>query len=125
MKLNKTQINVLANSLKKEIDIKLEKENLKAKELQRKSFSDLYEKGIKILKDNNILDTISLNVTKNTTARLNRKNTLKSWMTEWSFRNLLKIKSVSIKEIEEDIILATIDSQSIEDIMKVLRNKYK
>lgn len=127
MKLNKTQINALAVSFKKEIDIKLEKEYLKAQELQMKSFCCLYDKGIKLLKDNNFLSEITINISKkrNGNVCLNRKNTLKSWINNWGFKQLLETDSISIKDIEQDIILATIDSQSIEDIMKVLKNKYK
>ena len=128
MKLTKNQIDALANKFYNDIKIELDKKQEFEKEKKLKQYKDVYNKGVKILKDNNFINCIEVNckIGKNThPISLYAKSTFKEFTDNYIFKHLFKDNEASIDKIKEDIILATIDSKSVDDIMKVLTNKYK
>lgn len=130
-KLTNQQITALANKFYNEAKAKQELKNeAKKKELQ-KEYKPLYDKGIQLLKDNSILiKSINVIVSKNgNTTSLSVKETFDKWVDCYQIRieikNKLKEKTLNVDTIKEDIVLATIDSNSVEDIMNILNKKYK
>ncbi len=57
---------------------------------------------------------------------MRRTDTFEDYCEDWSFEKVIKIseKQISKNDIKNDIILATIDSTSVDDIMKILKTKY-
>lgn len=130
MKLNNAQINALADKFYNEIKAKQDKKDEAAKLAKLDSFKPLYDRAIKIINENSDLIynmTVKVNSNGNTVS-LRKNETFKQWVDSYQFTNLVKLstnKKLAIENIKQDIILATIDSQSIEDIMKTLKAKYK
>lgn len=126
MKLDKRQISALADSFYKEIKPKIHKENEANRIKQLQKFKPDYEKGLKILQGNKFIKTISIDIGKNYQVELTRTKTFESYTGSYPFRYLIDdVKSIDKSDIERDIVLATIDSSSVDDIMKFLKNKYK
>lgn len=126
MNLNKTQIQTLAAKFYNELKVKLDKENEVNFKLQIETFRSDYNKGIKILEKNSFIKEFDIVISKSHVAVLKRDMTFEQYSSNYSFRYVIKDKKeITQSEIQSDIILATIDSQSVEDIMKVLTNKYK
>lgn len=125
MKLDKRQINALATNFYKEFKVKLDKTNKENKLKSLEKFRVDYNKGIKLLKDNKFLHSININIDQNNSVSLDKNKSFERYTNNYTFNDLLdeNIK-ISISDIESDIILATIDSKSVEDIMKVLKSKY-
>lgn len=128
MKLNKQQINALASKFYDELITQYNKLNEVFRNEQLKKFKPDYEKGIKLLKDNPFLNSININVS-NYAIQLSRKTSFENYINNYSFRTYL-IKGIerdipTKRDIENDIILATIDSTSVDEIMKTLKQKYK
>ncbi len=126
MNLNKTQIDALANKFYNEIKNKLSEKIEADKIKQLAKYKANYEKGIKLLKENLWLDKIEINLNKSYAATLRRTDTFEDYCEDWSFEKVIKIseKQISKNDIKNDIILATIDSTSVDDIMKILKTKY-
>lgn len=128
MKLTKNQIDALANKFYNEIKIELDKKHQIEKDKKLEQYREVYDKSIKILKDNNFINNISINlkIGKNThNISLYPKYTFNDFTDNYTFNRLCKDNEISISQIKEDIILATIDSASLDDIMKKLSIKYK
>lgn len=128
MKLTKNQIDALANKFYNEIKIELDKKHQIEKDKKLEQYREIYDKSIKILKDNNFINniSISLKIGKNThNISLYSKYTFNDFTDNYIFNRLCKDDEISISQIKEDIILATIDSASLDDIMKKLSIKYK
>lgn len=129
-KLTNQQITALANKFYNEAKAKQELKNeTKKKELQ-KEYKPLYDKGIQLLKDNSsLLYKIHIYVNKTDCVGLQINDKFDNWVDNWTInaliKNKLKEKTLSVDTIKEDIVLATIDSNSIEDIMNILNKKYK
>lgn len=128
MKLNKQQINALASKFYNELITEYNRVNEIFKKEQLKKFKPDYEKGVKLLKDNPFLNSININVS-NYAIQLSRKTSFENYINNYSFRTYL-IKGIerdipTKRDIENDIILATIDSTSVDEIMKILKQKYK
>ncbi len=129
-KLTNQQITALANKFYNEAKEKQELKNeAKKKELQ-KEYKPLYDKGIQILKDNStLIRQIDIILNKDNSIYLNLKQTFDQWVNNYTIntliKNKLKEKTLNVDTIKEDIVLATIDSNSVEDIMNILNKKYK
>lgn len=129
-KLTNQQITALANKFYNEAKAKQELKNeAKKKELQ-KEYKPLYDKGIKLLKDNStLIGEVSIILDKFNSTSLNLNQTFDKWINNYTInrliKNKLKEKTLNVDTIKEDIVLATIDSQSIEDILNILKTKYK
>ncbi len=128
MKLNKQQINALASKFYNELKEDYNKVNNVFKEEQLKKFKPDYEKGIKLLKNNLFLKSIDIEIPDDKSAELKKDYTFKDFTDSYWVRNSLKDIERNIPSIEtitNDIILATIDSTSVDEIMKNLKQKYK
>lgn len=128
MKLNKQQINALANKFHNELKSEYNKINEVFKNEQLKKFKPDYEKGIKLLKDNSFLEAININLSNSDAVQLCRKDTFDDYISKYNFKNVIKSIKRNIPCVEtiiNDIILATIDSTSVDEIMKTLKQKYK
>lgn len=129
MKLTNQQIDALAQKFCNDYL----QENLKVSKKQEKkikqSFKPFYDKGVKILEANsNILNSITLKMF-TITSELKLSMTFESFTKNWNIKSYIeskvKTKKLDKSEIRQDIILATIDNSSIEEIMKTLTKKYK
>jgi len=128
MKLNKQQIEALANKFYDELITEYNKVNEIFKNEQLKKFKPDYEKGIKLLKNNLFLKSIDIEIPDDKSAELKKDYTFKDFTDSYWVRNSLKDIERNIPSIEtitNDIILATIDSTSVDEIMKNLKQKYK
>lgn len=128
MKLNKQQIDALANKFHNELKENYDKINKAFRNEQLKKFKLDYEKGIKLLKDNSFLEAVNINISKDYAVQLYRKDSFDDYTSKYNFRNVIKDlvrNTPSISTITNDIILATIDSTSVDEIMKNLKQKYK
>jgi len=128
MKLTKNQIDALANKFYNEIKIELDKKLQIKKDEKLKEYKEVYDKSIKVLKDNTFINNVIINIKigKNTNnITLYPKDTFKDFINNYIFNRLVNDDKISISQIRQDIILATIDSASLDDIMKKLSNKYK
>jgi len=128
MKLNKQQIEALANKFYDELITEYNKVNEIFKNEQLKKFKPDYEKGIKLLKNNLFLKSIYIEISNDYSAELKKDYTFKDFTDSYWVRNSLKDIERNIPSIEtitNDIILATIDSTSVDEIMKNLKQKYK
>lgn len=129
-KLTNQQITALANKFYNEAKAKQELKNeAKKKELQ-KEYKPLYDKGIQLLKDNSdLLHKVVINVGKEHTIGLQKNEKFDDWVDNYTIERLikdkLKEKTLNLDTIKEDVVLATIDSNSVEDIMNILNKKYK
>jgi len=86
------------------------------------------EKGIKLLKNNSFLNSIKVYINDKNFVYLDKNYSFEEFLDDYSFSNIIKnIKKEvpSKKDIVNDIILATIDSTSVDEIMKNLKLKYK
>lgn len=129
-KLTNQQITALANKFYNEAKAKQELKNeAKKKELQ-KEYKPLYDKGIQLLKDNStLIIEIGIVLDKFNSVSLNLNQTFDKWVDGYTIKSKikdkLKEKTLNVDTIKEDIVLATIDSNSVEDIMNILNKKYK
>ena len=127
MKLNKQQIHALASKFYNELITEYNKINEVFKNEQLKKFKPDYEKGIKLLKNNPFLNSINIDVS-NYAIQLGKKDSFEDYTDSYYFRNVIKdIKrnTPSKETIINDIILATIDSTCVDEIMEKLKQKYK
>jgi len=128
MKLNKQQIEALASKFYNELITEYNKINEVFRNEQLKKFKPDYEKGIKLLKNNLFLKSIYIEISNDYSAELKKDYTFKDFTDSYWIRNSLKDIERNIPSIEtitNDIILATIDSTSVDEIMKNLKQKYK
>lgn len=128
MKLNKQQINALASKFYNELKEDYNRVNNVFRNEQLKKFKPDYEKGIKLLKNNLFLKSIYIEISNDYSAELKKDYTFKDFTDSYWVRNSLKDIERNIPSIEtitNDIILATIDSTSVDEIMKNLKQKYK
>lgn len=131
MKLTKIQISALANKIYNQISSKIDAENKALSEdygkftkwkKENKEYIESLENAIKYCKkllefDDNC-DNYYYYV--NSITNINISNVLHS-----KFKNTLKLKSnPSIKSIERDIILETIEETNIDNLINKLVNKY-
>jgi len=127
MKLNNTQINALASKFYEEIKEEIDEKNKVDREKQLEHYKPNYEKAINLLKENKWLDSIKIKLTKTSTIDVELKDTFEDFTDSWAFRTMLKTKyKVPDKQdIKNDIIIATIDTSSVDEIMEKLKEKYK
>jgi hypothetical protein len=128
MKLNKQQINALASKFYNELKEDYNKVNNVFKEEQLKKFKPDYEKGVRLMKNNSFLESIEINISDKYSVKLERNDNFDDYISKYNFKNVIKNierKIPSIETIINDIILATIDSTSVDEIMKNLKQKYK
>ena len=130
MKVNNQQITSLAGKFYSELVEKTEKIKKEERTKLTEQFRANYNKGIKLLEKNDFVDNINISISKSKTATLTRNKSFESYINDWSIKNHLNEqigvgKEPSVSNIKEDIILATIDTSSVEEIMKVLKEKYK
>jgi acetone carboxylase gamma subunit len=126
MKLNKEQINAIAY----EFYSKLEEENRKLNEKlikeQQEKFRPTYNKGIKLLEKNDWLESIDI-LDQKIKISLSRGESFEDYLDNWNVRQVINHKSltVSMKDIANAIILATIEANNLDEVMEVLKNKFK
>ena len=126
MNLNKTQIEALTDKFYSEIKDKYNEINSKKRIAQLEKYRPNYEKGIKLLKENSWLTSIDITVKKDESVNLELNYSFEDYTNDYLFTRLLEDnKEISKNGIKNDIILATIDSTSIDDIMNTLKKKYK
>jgi len=128
MKLNNQQINALASKFYNELKEDYNKVNNVFKEEQLKKFKPDYEKGVRLMKNNSFLESIEINISDKYSVKLERNDNFDDYISKYNFKNVIKNierKIPSIETIINDIILATIDSTSVDEIMKNLKQKYK
>lgn len=126
MKLDKRQITALASKFQYEINTNIDKYNKENKSKQLEKFRSDYDKGVKLLENNKYLSEIDIIIGKGYSVSLNRGKSFEKYTSSYSFNNVINKKDeVRLSDIEQDIVLSTINSQSIEDIIKVLESKYK
>lgn len=129
MKLNKKQIETLAKKFYNEAIEVYNKQKLEEKLKQLEKYKPLYDKGIAVLNKNNFLASINISIPGKDSfeALLKRDFTFEEFISNYNFNYLVKskLKSFSLNDIINDIVLATIDSSSVEDMMNTLKNKYK
>ena len=80
------------------------------------------------MKTNIWLTSISIDITNDYSAELRNNDSFEDYTDSYYFRNVIKDikRNIPTKEtIINDIILATIDSTSVDEIMKTLKQKYK
>lgn len=129
-KLTNQQITALANKFYNEAKAKQELKNEAKKKEFQKEYKPLYDKGMDFLKNNSdLLYKVVINVGKGHTIGLQKNEKFDDWVDNWTIERLikdkLKEKTLNVDTIKEDIVLATIDSNSVEDIMNILNKKYK
>ena len=128
MKLNKQQLNALAKEYYNELKENYNKINKVFKEEQLKKFKPDYEKGIRLIKNNSFLESIEINISDKYCVKLDRNDNFNDYISKYNFRNVIKNIERNIPSEEtiiNDIILSTINSTSVDEIMKNLKNKYK
>lgn len=130
MKLNNQQVEALASKFQQELKSKEDKEIQKTKETKLKSLKADFDKAQDILKRYSFLTEINYCLNgKGWEVAIKRKDTFNTFSDSWTVGNFLKdsinSKIPSITEIKNEIILATIDATSIEEIMNNLKKKFK
>jgi hypothetical protein len=128
MKLNNAQITALADKFRKEL---LENKTIVEKQEVEKYYKNkkpLFISCLKLLQKNTFLTKVTVSLEKNYEASVTKESKYNNWINSYNMiNNLINLKIVipTIEEVKTDIILATIDAQSVEDIMKTLKSKYK
>lgn len=126
MKLTKQQIHALANKFRSELVEAINKNQEAEKENIYKKYKPLFIKVKKILANTKEINEINIKLTKNRSSSITRQCEENNWISSYVMDDLLKKSSIPyIEDVTNDIILATIDAQSVEDIMKTLKQKYK
>jgi hypothetical protein len=127
MKLNNQQITALAEKFKAELIDNYNKLTIKEKEKIVLLYKPEFIAAKKILSKHSFINSITINLTKGYSASITKISTFDNWIGNYVLSNLCKTKNnfPLIEDIKNDIILATIDSASVEDIMKTLKQKYK
>jgi hypothetical protein len=126
MKLNNTQINALASKFHDEIEEIINEKNKIDKEKQLEQYRPNYQKAINLLKENKWLDSVKIKLTKHSTIDVKLKDSFEDFTDSWAFRTMLKTKYKvpELQDIKNDIIIATIDTSSVEEIIEQLKEKY-
>lgn len=127
MKLNNQQINALASKFFCELKEKYNEINEISRAEQVEKFRSNYNKGIDILNNNKFLASVEITISDDYSITLNRNESFEEYLDCYRIRDLVKRKQVpvTIDTLKNDIILATIDTSSIDEIMEVLVKKYK
>jgi CTP:phosphocholine cytidylyltransferase-like protein len=128
MKLNNAQITALARKFK--VELLENKKIIEKQEIEKyyKSKKPIFDSCIKLLQKNSFLTKVSVNLEKGYEGSINKDSKHDNWISTYSITNNildLKIKIPELDELKTEIVLATIDSQSIEDILNILKTKYK
>lgn len=127
MKLNTIQINALAKKFYDEKQKEYDKANDEYKKKQLEKYRENYNKGMKILKDNPFINYITINVSRTDYATLQRNWSFEQYTNNYNIIHNFtkKNQSLSLIDIKNDIVIATIDAKSTEEIMNNLKLKYK
>jgi hypothetical protein len=127
MNLNKTQIEALADSFRTTLLVNRKAVIDKEKEKIILKYKSLFEKSIELLKNNKFITQVRVNLDKGYTTEINLEDTLANFISDYTLNNLVKtdIEIPTLSSLKNDIILATIDSTSVEEIMNTLKLKYK
>jgi argonaute-like protein implicated in RNA metabolism and viral defense len=127
MKLNNTQINALASKFHEEIKDEIEKKNRLKKEKQLEHYRPIYVKAINVLRDNNWIESLQIKINKTSKVTLEPGDSFEDFTNCWAFRSLLgkEFEIPGLQDIKNDIIIATIDTSSVDEIMEKLKEKYK
>lgn len=128
MKLNNQQITALADKFRQEL-IKnkevFEKEEIEKYYLSKKL---LFNASIKILEKNPFLNKVEVKLEKGYSNSINKDSKYNNWISTYNMANNLlglKISVPTIEELKTNIVLATIESDSVEEIMGILKTKFK
>ena len=127
IKLNKQQINALANKFYNEKKNDIDKLNKEALNKSIVEYKPLFEKAQKVLKQNDFLRSVEVKLNNGYDTAITSSTTFKTFSEKWDVINSFKPKTIklSLNNIENDIILATIDSISVDEIINSLKTKYK
>jgi hypothetical protein len=126
MKLNKEQINAIAYEFYSKLEEENNKLNDKSIKEQQEKFRPSYNKGIKLLEKNDWLESIDI-LDQKIKISLSRGESFEDYLDNWNVRQVINHKSltVSMKDIANAIILATIEANNLDEVMEVLKNKFK
>jgi hypothetical protein len=126
MKLNKEQINAIAYEFYSKLEEENNKLNDKSIKEQQEKFRPAYNKGIKLLEKNDWLESIDI-LDQKIKISLSRGESFEDYLDNWNVRQVINHKSltVSMKDIANAIILATIEANNLDEVMEVLKNKFK
>ena len=128
MKLNNQQINALASKFFNELQLLNFEKNKKAREVEIENYRKIYDKAFSLFKENKFLESICIIITNKVSIAMSRNTSFQKFTENYKFSALLKSKTTlktTVDDIKNDIILATIDTSSIDEIMEVLTKKYK
>lgn len=128
MKLTKQQMEALASKFQNELKTKAEQKAKKIESEKGLTLKPDFDKACKLLKENDFLKKVEFKLNNsNYSASIDRTTTFNSFLQKWDVKSYLKTNSnyPSKSDIIQDIILATIDASSVEEIMKSLNKKYK
>jgi len=128
MKLNNQQINALASKFFNELQLLNFEQNKKRREIEIESYRKIYDKAFSLFKENKFLESITITITSEVSVGISRNTSFQKFTENYKFSALLKSKvtlKTTVDDIKNDIILATIETSSIDEIMEVLTKKYK
>jgi len=129
MKLTNQQINALASKFYNELNESKKVKNEEKKARLKEQFRSDYNKGIKLLEKNDFLKSVEIKIKDNYTVSLSQTDSFEDYVDNWNIERvinkLIDDNHISSDSIKDDIILATIDTSSVDEIMEVLKTKYK
>ncbi len=127
MKLTKLQIEALAESIVKEFEEKrgLEKNQLLEKQLE--DFKPTFNKSQEIFKKYPEVQSVNISYI-DRKIEIYRESKLLGFKNSWELKDIIKDKMkprLTLGEVERAIILSTIDTKSVDEIIDKVKNKFK
>jgi hypothetical protein len=127
MKLNKEQVSAIAYEFYSKLKEENDKLNKKLIKDQEEKFRPDYNKGIKLLEKNDWLDSVDISVAPGRSATVTKEKSFEKFLMDWDVQRLIETKGldISLTDIKNSIVLATIEANNLDEVMEVLKNKFK